>query len=70
LTYRRSEKFWNYQQMPSLQEYLLGAQDVIEVIIFRRATGWQPETYREGSIHLASVGLDAPLEALYRRVQC
>lgn len=65
----RGEKFWNYQQIPSLQEYLLLAQDVQEATLFRRAAGWQPEAYREGNIPLASVGLDIPLAALYRRVR-
>lgn len=65
----RGEKFWNYQRIASLQEYLLLAQEVKEATLFRRATNWQPETYREGMIHLASVGLDVPLDALYRRVQ-
>lgn len=65
----RGEKFWNYQQIPTLQEYLLLAQDVQEATLFRRSTGWQPEAYREGSISLESVGLDVPIEALYRRVR-
>jgi Uma2 family endonuclease len=63
------EKFWNYQQIASPQEYLLLAQDVREATLFRRSTGWQPEAYRDGNIHLASVGLDVPLDSLYRRVQ-
>ncbi|MDY0091783.1 MAG: Uma2 family endonuclease [Candidatus Vecturithrix sp.] len=65
----RGEKFWNYQQIPSLQEYLLLKQDVKEAVLFRRLTGWQPEVYREGNIRLDSVGLDMPLDDLYRRVQ-
>ena len=65
----RGEKFWQYQQIPSLQEYLLLAQDAQEATLFRRATGWQPEVYRDGAIRLESVGLDAPLDALYRRVR-
>lgn len=65
----RGEKFWQYQQIPSLQEYLLLSQDAPEATLFRRATGWQPEVYRDGAIRLESVGLDAPLDALYRRVR-
>ena len=65
----RGEKFWNYQQIPSLQEYLLLKQDVKEATLFRRSTGWQPEVYFEGTIHLESVGLDMPMDDLYRRVQ-
>ncbi len=65
----RGEKFWNYQQIPSLQEYLLLAQDVPEATLFRRSTGWQPEVFRDGAIRLDSVGLTVPLDALYRRVR-
>lgn len=65
----RGEKFWNYQQIPSLQEYLLLSQDMQEATLFRRSTGWQPEVFRDGAIRLDSVGLDAPLDALYRRVR-
>ena len=65
----RGEKFWNYQQIPSLQEYLLLAQDMQEATLFRRSTGWQPEVYREGAIRFESVGLDVALDALYRRVR-
>lgn len=65
----RGEKFWHYQQLSSLQEYLLLAQNMKEATLFRRATGWQPEVYRDGNIHLDSVELDLPLDALYRRVR-
>lgn len=65
----RFEKFWSYQQIPSLQEYVLLAQNVKEVTIFRRIHDWQPEVYRTGSIHLESVGLDISIEDLYRRVR-
>jgi len=65
----RGEKFWNYQQIPSLQEYLLLSQDAKEATLFRRSTGWQPEIYRDGAIRLESVGLNVSLDALYRRVR-
>jgi Uma2 family endonuclease len=65
----RFEKFWSYQQIPSLQEYLLLNQNFQEATLFRRANGWEPEVYREGTLHLASVGLDIPLDTLYRRVR-
>ena len=65
----RFEKFWSYQQIPTLQEYLLLEQDVMEATLFRRSRDWQPEMYRTGEIHLESVGLTIPLDALYRRVR-
>ena len=64
----RFEKFWSYQQIPSLQEYLLLSQQQPEAVLFRRADGWQPEIYSEGTLFLASVNLEMPLDALYRRV--
>jgi Uma2 family endonuclease len=63
------EKFRAYQQIPTLQEYVLLAQDVQEVTLFRRANGWKPEVYREGTFPLASVGLEIALTSLYRRVR-
>ena len=65
----RFEKFWAYQQIPTLQEYLLLNQNFQEATLFRRSNGWQPEVYREGTLYLASVDLDIPLAALYRRVR-
>jgi Uma2 family endonuclease len=65
----RFEKFWSYQQIPTLQEYLLLNQNFQEATLFRRENGWQPVVYREGTLHLASVGLDISLESLYRRVR-
>lgn len=65
----RFEKFWSYQQIPTLQEYLLLNQNFSEATLFRRSNGWNPEVYREGTVHLASVDLDTSLDALYRRVR-
>ena len=65
----RYEKFFFYQRIPSLQEYLLLSQDIHEAILFRRERAWQPEVYHEGEIHLASVGLTVSMAALYRRVR-
>jgi predicted nucleic acid-binding protein len=61
-------KFGAYNSQ-RVQENLLLAQDVPEATLFRRSTGWQSEIYHEGTLHLASVNLDIPLEALYRRVR-
>lgn len=65
----RFEKFWAYQQIPTLQEYLLLAQGYKEATLFRRKQGWQSEVYREGTFYLESVSLDISLDALYRRVR-
>ena len=65
----RFEKFWSYRQIPSLQEYLILEQQVQEATLFRRGNNWQPEMYREGTLHLVSVDLEIPLDTLYRRVR-
>lgn len=39
----RREKFSSYTQIESLEEYILVAQDQMEVTIFRRANNWRPE---------------------------
>lgn len=41
----RREKKLNYRESPTLEEYVLVAQDRREVTVFRRATGWQGETF-------------------------
>ena len=39
----RREKKMNYQQTPTLEEYVIVAQERREVTVFRRADGWRPE---------------------------
>jgi len=41
----RREKKSNYQQTPTLEEYVIVAQDRREVTVFRRADRWAGETY-------------------------
>ncbi|MEY2879679.1 MAG: hypothetical protein RLZZ15_2059 [Verrucomicrobiota bacterium] len=44
-TIDRREKKLNYLQVPTLEEYVLVAQDRREVTIYRRAEGWVAETH-------------------------
>jgi len=64
----RFEKFSNYVQLPSLQEYLLIEQNFTMVEIFRRSRQWETEIIRSGSFRLESVELDFTLDEVYRRV--
>lgn len=67
----RQEKKPAYQQLVSLQEYVLVAQDRMEVQIYRR-TGidWELKTYHENEqVELASVGLTLPIEQIYEDVE-
>jgi Uma2 family endonuclease len=64
----RFEKFSNYIQLPSLQEYVLIEQNFTMVEIFRRSRQWEAEIVRGGGFRLESVELDFSLDELYRRV--
>lgn len=64
----RFEKFLFYRQLSSLQEYVLVAQDMKEIQVFRRSQQWGVEIYTEGAIPLESVGLTMPVNEIYRRV--
>lgn len=63
----RFEKFLFYQQLDTLEEYLLVSQDYRQVEVFRRADQWQAARYTKGEVPLQSVDLAIPVESLYRR---
>jgi Uma2 family endonuclease len=67
----RTEKFWNYTQIPTLEEYVLASQDRMEVAIFRRSTRWKPEVHRlpNQEVHLASLNFKVQLKAIYEGVE-
>ena len=70
----RGEKFEDYQQIESLEEYVLIAQDQIQVECRRRVRDesgerWETEIYGSGElVILQSVGLEVAIEELYRGV--
>lgn len=64
------EKLENYSAIPSLMEYLVVAQDVPLVRLYRRRTAWQMETYyAEDSVEIESLPMTLPVEAIYQRVR-
>lgn len=69
----RREKLLFYQQMPSVQEYVVVDQHTMNVEVHRRQPngGWITYYFNESSdiVELASVKLSLPLPDLYRRVQ-
>ena len=67
----RREKFLSYTQIETLEEYVLVAQERVEVTVFRRATGWQPEILRqrEDQFRLSSIEFSVPLSAVYEGVK-
>jgi len=61
----RREKLLAYQELPSLEAYLLVAQDARRVEVFRRSTGWRHELHTEGAIELPCVDSPLALDDIY-----
>jgi Uma2 family endonuclease len=58
-----------YQTLPSLQEYVLIEQDIVDIEICRRSQGWQPEHYFMGDeINFAAIDLTVSVNEIYERV--
>jgi Uma2 family endonuclease len=58
-----------YQTLPSLQEYVLIEQDIVDIEICRRSEGWQPEHYFMGDdITFAAIALTVSVNDIYERV--
>ncbi len=69
--YDRGRKFEKYRGLASLREYVLLAQDRPLVELFRREPdgGWRLQEFRAGdSLELRSLGLNLPIDDLYRGV--
>lgn len=67
----RGEKFDHYQQLVSLQEYILISQDKVRVEHYlRRETQWIPTEFRTLTDVLPLISIDCalPLQDIYRRV--
>ncbi|MCL1467139.1 Uma2 family endonuclease [Argonema galeatum] len=67
----RGDKFSDYQQLETLQEYVLISQKRQRLECFRRnAEGfWVLQTYNQGSdIHLASIDFRTSIDSLYEDV--
>jgi Uma2 family endonuclease len=61
----RREKMLAYQTLPSLQEYILVAQECKRVEVYRRSNGWQAECFESGAIQLDCLESSVALEAIY-----
>jgi Uma2 family endonuclease len=62
------EKLLAYRKVDSLREYVLVDQDTREVTVYRlgeQGQWWQDVYGAEGSVHLASIGADVPIPAIY-----
>jgi Uma2 family endonuclease len=67
----RHEKRVAYREIAALEEYVVVAQDVVEVTVFRREEGWKPVLLesRDDVLELRSISLRVPLATIYERVQ-
>lgn len=61
----RHEKRLAYQHIESLEEYVLVAQEVKCVEIYRRADDWQVSIHTHGVVELRSVDYLLPIDELY-----
>lgn len=59
-----------YQQLNSLQEYVVIEQDVVDIEICRRNRHWQSEHYFLGDeVYFDSINLRLPVATIYERVE-
>ncbi len=59
-----------YQNIPTLEEYVLIEQDLIEIEVFRRADNWQSSYYYiDDNITFTSIDLTLPVLDIYQRVE-
>jgi Uma2 family endonuclease len=65
----RREKLLAYQTLPSLREYVLVAQDVRCVEVYRRANAWLAEEITGGEVRLDCLEAAIPIEAIYQDVR-
>lgn len=68
----RNEKFQEYIEIPTLQEYILISPDKMQVECFRRGEGrmWMYFPYRTGeTVRVESMGVNLPIEQLYQNVR-
>jgi Uma2 family endonuclease len=63
----RREKAMTYRRIPSVEEFVLLAQDEHKVIVQRRAEHWRPQSYSgpEATVEFRSIGLSVPLAQIY-----
>ena len=69
-TIDRREKHTHYRQAPTLEEYVLVAQDRREVTVFRRASGWQGGVFTapEAAVEFRSVKHTMTIAEIYEAV--
>ncbi|XID75180.1 Uma2 family endonuclease [Alkanindiges sp. WGS2144] len=67
--YDKTFKRERYQQIPTLQEYVMIEQETAVVEVLRRMDSWQPHYYGLGErFRLESIGLEMSVEEVYERI--
>ncbi len=69
--YDRAGKFALYRHIPSLREYILVAQDRVQVECFTRDGGWEPRIYTDLAdvVELPSLGVGLALGDVYDEIE-
>jgi len=63
-------KLMSYINMPSVQEYVLIEQDIVDTQVLRRSEGWLPMHYFLGDdVKFESIDLSVSVGDIYARVQ-
>lgn len=69
-SYDKTFKMQRYQQIASLQEYVLIEHDIAEVEVLRKSQHWQPSYYYLGDrFNLESVKLELDVSDIYDRIK-
>ena len=64
------EKRWAYMQIETLEEYVLIAQDFVQIEVIRKSDGWTSRKYFLGDeVTFTSIGLTLSVEAIYDGVE-
>ncbi len=64
------EKRWAYMQIETLEEYVLIAQDFVQIEVIRKSDGWKAVKYFLGDeVTFTSIGLTLSVEAIYDGVE-
>jgi Uma2 family endonuclease len=64
----RFKKRLAYQQIESLEEYVLVSQEIRHVEIYRRAEDWQAFIHISGTVELRSVDFSLDIDELYASI--
>jgi|TARA_B110000037_G_scaffold219848_1_gene285927 Uma2 family endonuclease len=71
-SYDKGKKFFNYQMLSSLKEYVLVSQKMVAVELYRKdGDRWIYQLLRgdDECLELESVGCEVPIEEVYRNVK-